>query len=484
MCLTHTHTRHCFLALALALLTLTARAADPGQISDLTITKTGPPTAAAGSDITYTIVVRNEPPAGGVTFQAILADTMPAGWSVINVTTTQGSCGGTGNSISCQLGALAPGQSATVTLRAHIPGICQPPTGTNVAVVSGDQDTTNNTASVTTAVIQPSLGAGACIPPAGAPSDVKPGSILSFPFYASSATGNGLDNNTRISFTNIHPTLGVAVHLFFIDGATCSVADSFICLSPNQTAAFLMSDIDPGTTGSVFAVASDGPPGIGDGTNTGCPISFNYLIGHASIKQPVGSSIGNAPLKRTRVEAEVAAEAIAAEFGSPVPGCNPSSPAVELRFNGQPNGYNMLPRVLAASNIPSRADGNSTFIAVQRIGGNLATGAATIGTLFGVLYDDAESPFSFSVNAGCVFRGTLSGSLIRTTPRFEQIIPAGRSGWLKLYGGADIGITGLMLNNNVNVDSAANAFDGGHRLHILRLTDTVVVTVPVFPPAC
>jgi len=41
------------------------------------------------------------------------------------------------------------------------------------------------------------------------------------------------------------------VHLFFVDGATCSIADSLVCLTPNQTASFLASDIDPGTTGYI-----------------------------------------------------------------------------------------------------------------------------------------------------------------------------------------------------------------------------------------
>ena len=47
--------------------------------------------------------------------------------------------------------------------------------------------------------------------------------------------------------------------------------------------------------------------------------------------------------------------------------------------------YNPLPRVLALDSVGSRADGNDTLLIVDRIGGNLGTGAATLGTLFGLI---------------------------------------------------------------------------------------------------
>ena len=47
-----------------------------------------------------------------------------------------------------------------------------------------------------------------------------------------------------------------------------------------------------------------------------------------------------------------------------------------------------------------------------------------------------------------------------------------------------IGPIGAMINNNVNSDTAATAFDGGHMLHKLTLTSAAVLTVPIFPPNC
>src|SRR5215813_3272597 len=100
-------------------------------------------------------------------------------------------------------------------------------------------------------------------------SDQKAGSLLYYNAYTSDpATPNTSD--TRINITNTNSQSSVAVHLFFVNGANCQVADSFICLTENQTASFLASDLDPGTTGYIVAVAN---------FTNGLPRQFNFLIG-------------------------------------------------------------------------------------------------------------------------------------------------------------------------------------------------------------
>ncbi|MFN0107734.1 MAG: hypothetical protein ACKVZH_02690, partial [Blastocatellia bacterium] len=78
-----------------------------------------------------------------------------------------------------------------------------------------------------------------------------------------------------------------------------------------------------------------------------------------------------------------------------------------------------------------------------------------------------------------------SNNFPRTTPRFETFIPAGRTGWAKVFNqtGA-IGITGSAINFNANAASSAGAFNQGHNLHKLRLTNQAAYTIPVFPPSC
>jgi hypothetical protein len=306
---------------------------------------------------------------------------------------------------------------------------------------------------------------GLIYPPESAVSDQKAGSVLFYNYYTSGAT-SGNAQNTRINITNTSSTSAAFVHLFFVDGTSCSIADSFICLTANQTASFLASDVDPGVSGYIVAVASSG--------NNGCPVAFNFLIGDEYVKLSTGHS------------ANLGAEAFAAIFVGVVPGCDANSVTATLNFNGALGGYNQAPRVLALDNFASRADGNDTLLIINRFGGNLATGASTIGSLFGLVYDDAENPGSFTISSGaCQLRGSLSNTFPRSTPRIESLVPTGRSGWLKIFNiTADAAYLGAAINFNPNHDSSASSFNGGHNLHKLTLTATSSYTIPVFPPSC
>ena len=450
--------------------------------SDLSVNAIAPASVIPDVSDAYTVIVTNLGPSDSV--KTIVNDALPAAFTTEAITTSVGSCTGVGtNSVNCNLGTLAAGASARITIQVHIPQICQPTTAINTATaITGnclaDPVAPNNSQTSTSTVLIGNLGPGNCIPSSQTPSDNKPGSILFGGLFASGATGGpGGDpgNNTAVSFTNTHPQLGVVVHLFFVDGSTCSVADAFICLTPNQTTRFLMSDMDPGVVGYMMAMAVDGPPGMAGGNNTGCPISFNYLIGSARIKMT------NSPTR----EAELASESCASQFGSPLPGCDPNKPFAEIPFDGTPQGFNKLPLVLGVSNIASRADGNDTMLMLARIDGNWMTGLKPLGNIFGILYDDAENAASFSFNANtCLIRSILSNNFPRTVPRFEQVIPSGRSGWMRLWSADNAAIMGAVINRNDNVGSSPNAFKGGHNLHILRLNERVIVTVPVFPPSC
>jgi len=293
--------------------------------------------------------------------------------------------------------------------------------------------------------------------------DQKAGSVLIYTVYSSSAA-NANAENTRFNLTNTSSVSSAFVHLFFVDGNSCSVADAFICLTPNQTTSFLASDVDPGTMGFVVAVAAS--------PITGCPINFNFLIGDEFVKFATGHA------------ANLGAEAIAAILTTPVESCNAASVSADLAFNGV--AYNRLPRVLAADSIGSPADGDSTLLVIDRIGGNLLTGTGTIGNLFGILFDEAEHGFSFTFfSAACQVKAILSDNFPRTTPRFSAAIPAGSHGWLKIFNpNVDRGYLGAEITRNANSASAAGAFNGGHNLHKLTLTAAETLLIPIFPPTC
>ena len=117
--------------------------------ADLSVTKTGPAFAQSGGTITYAITAHNNGPANatGVTVN----DPLPAGETLVSATPSQGTCAG---SITCSLGSIASGGSATVTVVANVTATCGD-TLTNTATISGDQFdpiSANNTSSTSALV--------------------------------------------------------------------------------------------------------------------------------------------------------------------------------------------------------------------------------------------------------------------------------------------------------------------------------------------
>jgi hypothetical protein len=356
---------------------------------------------------------------------------------------------------------LAAGASATISYQLQVGDLATPLTVLTSTVVASFNGGPPLTAGASLTVNCQPVGPGALYPARSEVSDQKAGSVLVYPVYTSAVGSTSQDS--RISITNTHLNLRAWVHLFFVSDS-CAVSDAFICLTPNQTSTFLASDLDPGTTGYLVAVASDGV--------TGCAINFNYLIGDAYVKFTSGHA------------ANLGAEAISAIPGSPFfASCSANAVSSTLAFDGV--SYNRLPYVLAVDNIGSRADGNDTIVVLDRIGGDLRTGPSGVGNIFGVFYNDTEALLSFTLNSSsCQYRFTVNNTTPRTTPRFEQFVTAGRTGWIKFYQRDGSALLGSVINFNPNAVTSAGAFSQGHNLHKLTLTDTASYIIPVFPPSC
>jgi hypothetical protein len=303
------------------------------------------------------------------------------------------------------------------------------------------------------------LGAdpGDTYPPGNPISDQKPGSILIYNVYTSSPSG-AASHNTKINITNTSSSTPTLVHLFFIDGATCSPADSMICLTQNQTVSFRASDLDPGVTGFLMAVAID---------QNGWPVNHNFLVGDLYVKFVTGHA------------ASLPAESIGARI---LPPYNAMAFMATLRFDDVQ--YDRLPQVLSVSNFPSQADGNSTMVILNRLSGSLLTGVDKIGSLFGVLYNDRENAYSYHLSAiQCQARFTISDYWIRTAPRVSGVISAGRTGWTKLYSISGAPLLGAVINANLDTAFVPTAFASGRNLHILTRTNSQIL-IPVFPGSC
>ncbi|MBX3278198.1 MAG: hypothetical protein KF868_09370 [Acidobacteria bacterium] len=283
-------------------------------------------------------------------------------------------------------------------------------------------------------------------------SDQTRGFMLIYNIYTSSAT-NPSQQNTRINLTNTSDQFAVSVHLFFVDGATCSISDRYVCLTPNQTTTFLASEQDPGTTGYLVAVATG---------SDGEPAPFDFLMGDAFVKFENGF-FGN-----------LGAEAVPAGL---VPFISVSNDGTlfALLVTG-------MPRVLAVDNIGSRGDGNETLLVVNGVGGVFTIAPTTVGSLFGILYDDQESAHSWTSAGGCQLVTQLSNNFPRTAPRFDVVIPAGQTGWMKFWSTSTVNnspistsadaraLLGAVFQRNPNSGLSSGAFQGARNLHKLRVT--------------
>ena len=120
--------------------------------ADLSLTKTASPNPGqAGVPLSYRLVVTNNGPATATNVQ--VADTLPAGVNFVSTSTTQGSCSGS-STVSCNLGSLAVGAIAIVTIVVTPSAAGQVVNSASATANEPDPDSSNNTASTTT-LIQP-----------------------------------------------------------------------------------------------------------------------------------------------------------------------------------------------------------------------------------------------------------------------------------------------------------------------------------------
>jgi uncharacterized repeat protein (TIGR01451 family) len=125
-----------------------------GRLSDLSVSQTDSPDPVnVRQMLTYSVTVGNRGPA---TASAVsLADNLPANTSFVSADSTQGSCTPAAGTVTCDLGVLASGDSATVDIK-----VTPQNDGTirNEATVTAnepDSDTSNNSASEETTVVSP-----------------------------------------------------------------------------------------------------------------------------------------------------------------------------------------------------------------------------------------------------------------------------------------------------------------------------------------
>jgi hypothetical protein len=287
-------------------------------------------------------------------------------------------------------------------------------------------------------------GAGASL------NDQKPGSLLLFHRYSSNAS-NSQREDTQITLTNAHPAINAYVRMFLVAGSSCQVNELQLCLAPQQSTNFLMSDLDPGTRGYLMAVATDA---------TGKPVQFNWLTGNAIIKNN-GQSLS------------LNAYAVSKRDGAVVtPGADNLA---ELVFDD--SNYDRLPSQLAFEGVPSQANGaNATTMTLYRPLANFATGSMSVtAQLTGRSTSAPATPTVGSVSVAC-YSDTPVSNLRLSPVTSANLLPSGTSAWF--IGSVADGkpLLGVQLN--------AGAFNGGFSARPLAYATEYRIKIPLAAVSC
>jgi len=307
-------------------------------------------------------------------------------------------------------------------------------------------------------------------------SENKLGSVLFFNYYTSDALSSQV--NTRFNITNVHPSLDIVIHVFFVDSNTCSIADAFLCLTGNQTTTFLASDLDPNITGYLVAVAVD---------TQGRPVSFNYLAGDELVVTSTGHRFGLAAMAAARRDGN---------FASPI---NADGTSSTMFFDGFQ--YDQLPYTMVLDSFPSQVGAVGAPLADTRIYvyspmPDLITGNVFSGTLFFLMHDDAEHTFSGQLPLNCYLASDKQRiTSVRTSPPINTIVPTGRTGWAAFFANGSQSIacdtTGSRITlSNVPLMGATTTkvgtYTGGHNLRYATTFNApgYSISIPVIPPSC
>ncbi|MDQ8739411.1 DUF11 domain-containing protein [Paenibacillus sp. LHD-38] len=237
-------------------------------VADLAVTKTDTPDPViVGSPLTYNVVVPNNGPSTAT--EVTLIDTLPAGVTFISATPSQGSCTETGGVVTCSLGTLANGASATVEIVVTPTAAV---TTTNTASVSGnefDPDLANNTDTGTTTV---NPVADLAVTKTDTPDPVFVGSPLTYNVVVpnngpSTATGVTLIDTlpAGVTFISANPSQGSCTETGGV--VTCSLGT--LANGASATVEIVVTPTAAGTTTNTANVSgNEFDPNLANNTDT------------------------------------------------------------------------------------------------------------------------------------------------------------------------------------------------------------------------
>ncbi len=222
--------------------------------ADLAVTKSdSPDPVRAGEQVTYTLAVMNNGPAAEPA--AVVTDTLPAGFTFVSAVPSQGSCSAAGGVVTCMLGSLATGGTATVTVVCGVPSGTPAGSYTNTAAVSGSESDpvpANDSASEDTTVVEE---ADLAVVKTDSPDPVHAGEQLTWTVEVSN---NGPSDATGVAVIDVLPA---GVSFVSADPGCTESSGTVTCtaatLTDGDSVTFhIVVTVDPGATGTLGNTAT------------------------------------------------------------------------------------------------------------------------------------------------------------------------------------------------------------------------------------
>jgi uncharacterized repeat protein (TIGR01451 family) len=278
-------------------------------LADLSIQKTDSPDPVfAGQPLTYTLLVTNRGPSGAT--NVTITDPLPAGVSFVSAAASQGGCSGT-TTVTCTLGGLAAGNSATVSLvvTALASGAPSVTNTASVAATETDPNPSDNTSTAPTTVIPVADVAIAKIVSNPAP-------LVSQTFtFTVTATNNGPSTANAVAVTDVLPgnltlilatpsqgsyTAGTGLWTIgtLANGANATLVFTVLAAAPgafmNVATKTGETELDPDTTND-SASASGGVGVVADLTIVKSHLPATFLRGSTGTFSLIVSNVGTGP---------------------------------------------------------------------------------------------------------------------------------------------------------------------------------------------
>jgi uncharacterized repeat protein (TIGR01451 family) len=217
-----------------------------GPQADVSITKTGPTgVVVPGTAVSWTITVTNAGPS--VAHGIVVNDPLPAGLRPgATATTAAGTCTITAGNVSCALGALNAGASATVAVSGLLDASYVAASVSNTATVTSPDDTTpgNNTANATI--------------PSTAQADVR---VTVTPTAASAVAGTPLGFTITVTNAGVSDAANTVVTFPVPAGYTLASAEG--CIVTLGIATCPIGVLAPGSTRTLTLVGNVGSAYLG-----------------------------------------------------------------------------------------------------------------------------------------------------------------------------------------------------------------------------